>query len=292
MPRRPLGRAALWASVAAGLTAAVFFTSFGSHFSGLGDALAAYTRAADRFSSGPTGHEKPWWYYLQLLTWTRSGGLLWHQIALVALAVIGVALGLRAAFIKQETSLTAAAWPALYTLALLAAFSAFAYKTPWQAVHFVPGLALLAATALTAITSLRTGFWQALPVAVVTLASLYQQTARVAFQRPADARNPYAYVHSSPDVLKVPTLAADARRAFPGEPIRVISEEYWPLPWYLRREAAVGFWSTPPDTCDGALVITSAAQAEAVRGRLKFRYRETFLGLRPGVICAVFIREP
>jgi predicted membrane-bound mannosyltransferase len=90
----------------------------------------------------------------------------------------------------------------------------------------------------------------------------------------------------------VATLAATAHAAFPGEPIRVISDEYWPLPWYLRREAMVGYWTTPPEVCDGALIIASAAQADAVRARLKARYRETFIGLRPGVICAVFVREP
>lgn len=285
-------QAALLAITAAVITAGVFFTSFGTNFSGLADALSAYGRAADRFSAGPTGHEKPWGYYLQLLTWTRSGGLVWHQLALLGLAAIGAGIGFRAALTGRGPGGNAAGWPALYTVSLLVALSAFAYKTPWHAVHFIPGLALLAAIALAAIASLRTGFWLALPLAVVTLASLYQQTARVAFQRPADARNPYAYVHSSPDVLKVTTLAAHARAAFPTEPIRVISDEYWPLPWYLRRETGVGFWTTPPEGCDGALIITAVDQAEAVRARLKFRYRETFLGLRPGVLCAVFIREP
>lgn len=290
---RRLRPAALLALATAILTAGLFFTSFGSHFAGLTDAFGAYARAADRFSAGPTGHEKPWGYYLQLLTWTRSGGLVWHQLALMALALVGTVIGFRAMFASRGTGTNSAlTWPALYTVMLLAAFSSFAYKTPWHAVHFVPGLALLAASTLAAIASLRTGIWLALPLAIVTIATLYQQTVRVSFQRPADARNPYAYVHSSPDVLKVPALAADARRSFPGEPIRVISDEYWPLPWYLRRERGVGFWHTPPEVCDGALIITSAAQADTVRARLTHRYRETFLGLRPGVICAVFIREP
>lgn len=291
LPRRTPMAAAL-ALGCAGATAALFFTSFGTHFSGLIDAVGAYGRAADRFSTGPTGHEKPWWYYLELLTWTRNGGLVWHQLALMTLASGGTVIGLQSIIGPRRPEQTATGWAALYTLALLAVFSAFAYKTPWHAVHFVPGLALLAAIALAAVDRLRTGIWLALPLFLVTLASLYQQTVRVAFQRPADARNPYAYVHSSPDVLKVATLAATAHAAFPSEPIRVISDEYWPLPWYLRREAMVGYWTTPPEECDGALIIASTTQADAVRARLKASYRETFIGLRPGVICAVFVREP
>jgi hypothetical protein len=72
----------------------------------------------------------------------------------------------------------------------------------------------------------------------------------------------------------------------------VISEEYWPLPWYLRGLTRIGFWSAPPDDCDGVLVITSATQADAVRSKLHGRYRESFLGLRPGFLCVLFTREP
>ena len=132
----------------------------------------------------PTGHEKPWEYYLQLMTWTRSGGVVWHQLALVTLAVVGAAISLRAALVSRRgPMLSAATWPALYTALLLVALSSVPYKTPWHVVHFIPGLALLAALALAALTSLRTGKWLALPLALVTLATLYQQTVRVAFQQ-------------------------------------------------------------------------------------------------------------
>jgi predicted membrane-bound mannosyltransferase len=110
------------------------------------------------------------------------------------------------------------------------------------------------------------------------------------FLRPADARNPFAYVHSSPDVRKLRELAEAALARQPAGIIRVISEEYWPLPWYLRTVPAtsVGYWPAPPAACDGALVIASAAQAVAVRARLRGDYHESYLGLRPGFLCVVF----
>jgi hypothetical protein len=36
----------------------------------------------------------------------------------------------------------------------------------------------------------------------------------------------------------------------------------------------------------------SNAQADAVRARLRGTYRETFLGLRPGFVCVLFVAEP
>jgi predicted membrane-bound mannosyltransferase len=99
-------------------------------------------------------------------------------------------------------------------------------------------------------------------------------------------------VHSSRDVLKFRPLAEAARTVRPGGPIRVISEEYWPLPWYLRGMADVGYWTEAPADCSGALVIASVAQADTVRARLGRPARETFVGLRPGFLCVVFHPEP
>jgi uncharacterized protein (TIGR03663 family) len=279
-------RYAAFAVLAAFLTAGLLYSSFGTQPGGLRDALGAYTHAFTRFSSeaGPTGHEKPWWYYLRLFGWFRQGGLVWHQVAFAALAVAGLVV----AFVRHERFLRGVA---VYTVLVTAAFSLFAYKTPWQAVHLVPGIALLAAGSIAAIARLNTGRLVAAAFTLITIATLFQQTWRAAFLRPADQRNPYAYVHSSADILKYRALAEAAVARTPGQPIRVIAEEYWPLPWYLRGLPGVGFWSAPPEDCDGALVITSSNQAEAVRAKLRGRYRETFLGLRPGVICILFTPE-
>ena len=303
----PSGAAGRWraqlhvfaALVAAVVTAALLYSSFGTNFSGLRDALATYTQTGDRLSSG-TGHEKAWWYYLQLFGWQRTGGLLWHQAPFTALAAVGfgtvvVASG-RSLLARDHHRASPASRfltaVAVYTLIVAGAFSVLAYKTPWHAVHFVPGLALLAAGALVALTRLNTGKFVALAAALLVIATLYQQTNRVAFLRPADGRNPFAYVHTSVDIRKFRPLAEAALAQFPDRPIRVIAEEYWPLPWYFRGLPRVGYWTTPPAECDGALVIASASHAEAVRARLRGNYRQTFVGLRPGVVLIVFIAEP
>jgi predicted membrane-bound mannosyltransferase len=283
---RRVGRDAAFALVAAVGTAAALYASFGTNPAGLRDAVGVYTHAIARFGaeSAPTGHEKPWWYYLRIFGWHREGGLLWHQAVFSALACSGAVIAL----IRREPFLRGAA---LYALAVTALFSLFAYKTPWHTVHFVPGCAILAAATLAAVARLRTGRPVAVAFALIAGATLFQQTWRSSFLRPADQRNPYAYVHSSPDVLKYRALAEGAQHDAPGQPIRVIGEEYWPLPWYLRGLPHVGYYSTPPAECDGALIIAAAAQADAVRTNLRHTYRESLLGLRPGVLCVVFTRD-
>jgi len=171
-----------------------------------------------------------------------------------------------------------------YTVIVGVALSLTPYKTPWHVIHLVPGLALLAAGALAAIP----GRAIAVVLAAGVSISQWQQTRLAVELRPADARNPYAYVHSSPDVKRVRALAESALLSSPHGSVRVISEEYWPLPWYLRGLGPIGYWSEPPADCDGALIITSTTQAAEVRSRLRGNYDESYLGLRPGFICVVF----
>lgn len=136
------------------------------------------------------------------------------------------------------------------------------------------------------------GWRSAAGLLAAVLALQLWQVRLAVYRYPADQRNPFAYAHSSTDVLKYRPLAEAALARHPAGAIRVISEEYWPLPWYFRGLQRTGYWSTPPADCDGALIITSAGQAAAVRAHLHGDYRESFLGLRPGFVCVLFTPEP
>jgi uncharacterized protein (TIGR03663 family) len=279
-PRRPV-RDGLAAAAAALAVAALFYSSFGAHPAGLRDALSAYASMAARLGSGDTGHEKPWAYYLRLFAWQRNGGLVFEQAGFSALALAGLAVA-----VATRTALLR--WAAAYSFLIVVALSSVAYKTPWHAIHLVPGFALLAAGAVSALPAGRSFRVAGTAVVLVVLGLLVRQADRVARAYASDARNPYAYVHSSPDVLKFRALADAALLRSPGEPVRVISEEYWPLPWYFRGMDGVGYWTRPPADCDGALVIASAGLAEAVRARLHGAYDPSYLGLRPGFVCVLF----
>ena len=283
-PPRPAaarpGRDLALAAGAAIVVAALFYSSFGANPAGLRDAFTVYGPAWQRASEG-AGHEKPWWYYLQLFGWQQTGGLIWQQLFFSVLALAGGIF----AFVRRQIFYR---WAAIYTLIVAVVLSATPYKTPWHAVHLVPGLAVLAAGAVAALPR----SWLGGLVAAIALTTQLAQTRLAVFTRPADPRNPYAYVHSTPDVLKFRPRVETALAHAPEGIVRVIGEEYWPLPWYLRGLPHIGYWSVPPETCDGVLVIATAGQADAVRARLHGDYRETYLGLRPGVLCVVFTRQP
>lgn len=275
--RRPAKR--LWlAAATAGAFALVvvglFYSSFGRNHAGLRDAVHSIDFMFMRATAGLSGHEKPWWYYGSLFVWQRNGGYLWDQSLLLLPALAGGVLAWRHRGLSR--------FLVLYTATIAILFSVTPYKTPWLVVGMMPGLCALAALCIGRL---------ARPVAVVltilVLVALGWQTRQAVFRLAADERNPFAYVHPVPDMKKVPALAAAA----PVGPVKVIAAEYWPLPWYLRARPEVGYWTEPPANCDGALVFADAAQADAVRGRLKAKYHESFLGLRPGIMLVVFQRE-
>lgn len=269
------------AALAALLVATLFYSSFGSHPRGLLDALLTYPATWSRFDAG-TGHEKSWGYYLQLFGWQKNGGLVSHQLVFSVLALAGLVV----AFTGRRPALLR--WAAGSSVLLFSLFSLTAYKTPWHTVHLVPGMALLAAGALAVLPQRTTARFLAAGLAFAAFLSQAQQVRLFSFLRPADERNPYAYVHTSPDVRKVRPMVKAAQAAYPGLPVRIISEEAWPLPWYLRGLPGIGYWTSVPAECDGALVVASAGLAEEVRVRLQGDYDPTFVGLRPGFVLVVF----
>ena len=262
--------------------AALFYSSFFSHPAGLRDALATYLPMSGRVAASGGAHDKPWWYYASLFWRQRIGGYTWDQTPFLVLAVTG-AVG---ALISGERRWRSVA---VYAVGVAAVLSAVPYKTPWVVVNLLPPMAVLAVWLPWRLSAL--GRWgRILAALAVALVLIWQagQVRQTVFRRPADPRNPLAYVHSSPDVRRAALLVTQA-----GEgPVRVISEEYWPLPWYLRDRADVGYWTTVPDECDGSLLFVSTALADSVRERLRGSYEEGFIGLRPGYVLHVFRRLP
>lgn len=266
----------LWAGVAGGtavFVAGAFYSSFGGNLAGMRDAAITPWAMLTRIAGGESGHEKPWWYYGSLFVFQRNGGYLWDQTVFLLPALVGGVMAWRRRGLPRLV--------AVYTLVVALMLSLTPYKTPWQVVNLIPGLCVLAALAVTQLRG-----WKAVSLGLIVVAGLGWQTRQAVFQRPADERNPFAYVHTVPDMLKVPALAAKA----PAGPVKVISREYWPLPWYLRGRPETGYWAEPPADCDGALVLVEPDQADAVRARLRGRYQESFLGLRPGFVLVVFAR--
>jgi len=266
-PDRVRGLLALWnwRHFALALGAAftiwvLLFSSFLTNFAGLLDSLRTYLPWLKR-AGGHSPHIHPWYFYLHRLAWFHPAkGPVWSEGLILVLAALGAAVSLGGKRSPLHRFL------ALYTLILTAAYCAISYKTPWCLLGFFHGMILLAGVgAATLVESCRARATRVVTVALL-LGLTFQlswQAWRAAFVYPADPRNPYVYAQTSPDLLQLMQRIHEIARAAPAgyqAVVKVIApdNDYWPMPWYLRRFQHVGWYDRLPDNPFAPIVLVSS----------------------------------
>jgi uncharacterized protein (TIGR03663 family) len=259
-------------------TAVLLFTWGGKSWSALADLFHAIPNFAAR--AGGQGHEKPFWYYARLL----AGG--WSGAMILLLAAAGFLQAVRHPASRVRFVM------AIYTLLVIAIYSAIPYKTPWLALNFWLPLGLLAGIAIEWL-------WLSFPkfsaraFVLIFIAGIGFSTARDmekwVFRFPADDNNPYAYAHTSEDLLRLPGRLEDLSRQnkISNPRIAVVAADAWPLPWYLRKFPQVGFWQPNQETSAADFFITTTDVFGKLAERLK-DFRPEFFGARPNVLLILW----
>jgi len=284
----------LWRPGAALAAAAIFLllsimlvTWFGSNWKALAALLHAFPNFLRR--AGGEGHQKPFWYYAQLL----AGG--WSGALILIMACIGFFQTLR----KRDPS--PYGFLAFYALFLAVVYSLIPYKTPWLALNLWLPIAQFAGLAIISLwrTPAKDPVLRAairavcILVGVVAAALVTHDTRQRVFLHPADETNPYAYAHTSEDLLGLPAEIERLahQNAIPAPRIAVIASDPWPLPWYLRHFSEVGFWQPGQQPGNADFYITSTEAADQYGERLK-DFRPEFFGVRPGVLTVLWSPAP
>jgi uncharacterized protein (TIGR03663 family) len=280
-------KTALAASAAFLFVGVMLLTWFGSNWKALPALLQA---GPDLFARARgEGHQAPFWYYFQLLTRGWSGGVIF------TLACIGFFLTVK------KRSPSPYGFLAFYSLFLGVMYSLIPYKTPWLALISWLPIALFAGQAVESLwcmPAMSPAFRIAIRAVgilagVVAAGLIAHDTWARVFVHPADEANPYAYAHTSEDLLGLPAEIERLARqdAIAAPRIAVIAADPWPLPWYLRHVAAVGFWQPGQQPGQADFYITSTEAADQYAEQLK-DYRPEFFGVRPGVLTILWAPAP
>ena len=189
----PPAKMLLTASISFLAASILLFTWFGQNWSALADLFRAIPHFAER--AGGQGHEKPFGYYLSIL----DPQFLFFIVAATGIyAVICDAVaGTRRAGLLL----------AIYGVLIFLIYSAIPYKTPWLALNFWLPCALLAGFAVEWIWSAasKASARGAILILGICLAVLVaRDTRQWVFKNPAGEKNPYAYAHTTEDVLNLP----------------------------------------------------------------------------------------
>ena len=283
--------------------AALFFSSFLTNFAGLADAVKTYGPWLHR-AEGLSPHLHPWnFYFERLLFYRAKGGPVWSEGLIAALAVVGFTAGLAGRGLGSASA-TLIRIIGFYTLWLTLIYTAMPYKTPWCLLGFLHGMILLAGVGAAALLRWRKTPALQFGVAALLAAATLQlgwQAWRGNFALDQggvpfcdSAKNPYVYSQTVPDIFRLMQTVDGLARVSPQgyrTVIEVMSpDSYWPLPWYLRRFKAAGYWDKIPSQSPAPIMIVSSA----LRGDFDQRSEKTHLmagyfELRPGVFFELYV---
>lgn len=277
-------------TAAAVLIAGIFLSSFLTHPRGPLDSLLTFFHYAGK--AVENGHEKPWWWYADILTWNRVGQrVVFHELGLLVPGLL--ALGAVAAWRTGWRSRPAALFGAVWFVLLAGVYSVIRYKTPWLALNPLLPLALLAGMGVDAVWGGK-GPWRRGVLAALLLLAVWQGTkvsGLVTGRFASDERNPYAYSHPTRDIVDgCRTLVRMQEQSREPLVVHVLADEYWPVPWYLRSLPAVGYWDSRHPAGEAGIWILDDGALSSWDTSARPATHDRVHGLRPGVNLHVKIR--
>ena len=238
---------------------------FGKNWHGPWDSILAYANYFRR-GSQQGEHSEPWYYYLQILfAYRPAKRIFWSEGFIAVLALIGGidALVRRRQRLRERLPTTqpvSCPSPALlrfltfYTFLLTLLYSLISYKTPWCALSFLMGMILLAGVGAAAIFRLlpswptevdrrdragcRRGASRLAGLSIELQPAITLPTRRIPMSTPTRRCPCRIWPRGS---IAWPS---GCRKAATCGSRWSVTDNYWPLPWYLRKfnEKRVGYW--------------------------------------------------
>ncbi len=285
----------------AAVVSATLFSSFFTHPRGILDSVLTYTSylgraaASDAQPGGAEWHEKPWYFYLSLLAYTRKPfGPVWTEGLILGLATVGAI----ASLIRRDVS-PLTRFLTIYTVVIIAVYSAIPYKTPWNALSMLHSCTLLAGVGAATLVQAARVLPLRVAVSIAIIVGTYQlgtQAYDANNEFSADPRNPYVYAHTSTQAVRAGDRVQELAQKHPDGNellVRVVlpNGDYWPLPFYLRANENVGYWSQVPEDVDAPIVISAPAFQGAINERFQDDYELSHFSLRPGVILLMYVER-
>jgi len=248
------------------------FTGLFTNILGIKDSLAGFFPWLGR-GFHDIGHIKPWYYYLQLISL--------YEFPLLVLSIFGGIF----AHIKNNIF-----WKnvAVWTFFHLVAYSAIPYKMPWLVLSVSVPMAVLAAYGLSSVTK---RFFLKKTVALATVAYLLFASIFVNVLFPWQEKNLLAYAHSDIEILEL-SKAVNSLSSKRSD-VLVLSDQYWPLPFYLREYSASYYNekdSLEPDVTRyfDALIVRDTLQETINTAGFQMRGEYT---LRNGIRLILFMKQ-
>jgi hypothetical protein len=283
-----------------GIGAIIFFYS-GTffHWSGLKDLFRTFHAWFETGSSGH-GHEKPWYYWLELIAryeWPVSAGLvlcaftfLFRILTLRFLAIMGVGTFMAYSIIHYKTPwcINSIVWPLLF---VFGAFVLLVPRTRLVISSIIASLLLLVSFGYAIslnffrCSSFIEANWDSNPVFTKRAPFVNVQSLATNIREFFNAE-PYVYVQTYNDIYKLTTPLLELAHRNPrfyhlvGH---IIRPSPYPLPWILGDFPQVGYYEhdNNPAKLDADFLLVEESKIDQVEKQLHDNYYTEALTIRP-----------
>ena len=218
----------------------LFYSSFFTNPKGISDSLLTFSNYFSKAGSN-VYHTHPWYYYFELILFTNNDLILFTQIPLFIFTIIGIYFSFVGREKKSEQYLFK--FISIFSIAQALVYSVIPYKTPWLLLNFWIGFIIIASFGIYKIYGIINN--KKYKIVFIILIGIiwshnFLQTYITSFAHSYQPENPFTYSQSTLDIVEVSDKIIKVAQAKPIDTnlrISVIAKDndYWPLPWYLRK---------------------------------------------------------
>ncbi len=259
----------------------LFFSSFFTYSDGVKGAAEAYaiwtkTGSKDHTQNGTIAYIK---WMAQL------------ESPLIVLSILGTLI----AFLKARHRF--AMFAGLWAFGLFLAYTIIPYKTPWLALSFTLPMCIIGGYAVNELAVSKQLLHKVLAgiLGLLSVFILTYQAYDLNFVRYDSDRMPYVYAHTTRGFLDlIGEIDRYAEKSGLGKEatIEIVSEDYWPMPWYTKDYSKANYHGKIVDANTSEMIVAGEKQRDELSERFAAHYK--YVGaypLRPGVKLYLLVRK-
>ncbi len=234
--------------VIAAFVSILFYSSFFSNLKGISDSILTFINYFSKAGSNPI-HIQPWYYYIELMSFTHNGLLFYSSIPIFFFTLVGFYFIFLSA--HKTSNIFLFRFIAIFSLVQAIVYSLISYKTPWLVLNFWVGFLFMAGYGIyQTYNILKENISKRIftLLFIIIISHNIYQTFNTSFKFPYQSENPFTYSQPSPQVIKIANkVFSVAERANVLVNVVVPKNDYWPLPYYLRELKNVAWNNYVPD---------------------------------------------
>ena len=245
----------------------LFYSSFFTNLSGIKDSISTFSNYFSKAGSN-LDHIQPWYYYFELMLFTKNDLIIFTQIPLLIFTVIGIYFSFFGKHRNSDNYFFQ--YISIFSISQALVYSLIPYKTPWLLLNFWVGFLIIASFGIINFYHiLNNKNFKMVYILIIGLILTHNvfQTYITSFFYPYQPENPFTYSQSTTEIVEVADKILMVAGANPKETntmINVIAKDndYWPLPWYLRKLKNVAWNNHVPNSVYQFPIIISKPEFE------------------------------